>query len=63
VTQRRFEQLVRELTDLQKAAVTNLALDLRRPWMLRQLRQRPLISEDDDERRALLTGLNAIGLS
>jgi hypothetical protein len=59
-TARRFEQLVRRLTVEQKLALTDLSLDLRRPWMLRKLCQRPLTVEDEGERQALLSGLDVL---
>jgi hypothetical protein len=59
--QREFNRIVVRLSVEQKATVTDLALDLRRPWLVRQLLGRALAPNDQHERRDLIEALDAIG--
>jgi hypothetical protein len=58
--ERAYERLLKRLTEDQALACVNVALDLRPGWMRRELLKIPLTPDDQDERRALLTGLDAL---
>jgi hypothetical protein len=58
--ERRYAALVGLLTADQLSAVIDLALDLRSPWMRRALLGLPAAAGDQEARRALLSGLDAL---
>jgi hypothetical protein len=58
--ERRYAALVALLTADQLSAVTDLALDLRSPWMRRALLGLPAAAGDQEARQALLSGLDRL---
>jgi hypothetical protein len=58
--QRDFDALVRRLTRQQKAALTDLALDLRPPWLRPQLLGLEVTEAMAHRRQELLEGLEAL---
>jgi hypothetical protein len=59
--ERAYLKLVQKLTTQQQLAVVGMALDQQPGWMRLMLRDLPLRHEHEIERRALLSGLDALG--
>ena len=58
--EKRYARLIERLDPDQALAVVDLVLDLRSPWIRRTILELPLVDGDAADRRALLSGLDAI---
>jgi hypothetical protein len=59
-SERRYNELAGLLTENQLSAVVDLVLDLRLPWQRRALLGLPAAAGDQEERAALLSGLDRL---
>jgi hypothetical protein len=58
--ERRYAAMIERLDPDQALAVVDLILDLRSPWIRRVILEIPLAEGDEEEKRLLLSGLDAI---